>query len=253
MERTAFTSSGEFLNHLAVKARAGETRSLEKDSALFLYLEGVDFTVESEKAAFGNKPTLVVINHYARPLWQRLKPTTTRESMRLATLVTHALEGRTERKTSWIVQQDPFVKIASFDLRDARTQQAIIDCYQCIGVSKSQTRHFPLKKFLRTFSGRNIGIVPEGKPAYEMQDFSQTLSPLLDLLAKLKVDYQILPVAVYDTRGHYTVSLCNPILPDETYDAAKETAMAISQRLEQKRRSRWQIPAPPLPANGRKL
>lgn len=185
-----------------------------------------------------DRPTLVVANHFVRPLIHRRQPFTTIEAIVTTGIITHGMEQLVPNKRlEWMAQGDlPPKKILSLSLGDREMQKAAIECYNHIPVSSDPELAFATIKEVkdRLLSGVNVGVYPEGGvkytdalTRYKMGVFQAEFGFLLLSLQRNRVDFQILPTTVYEEDSQYNLTFGKVIQPGRCRETVKKIQAAI--------------------------
>lgn len=218
-------SLSKFFDELYQSYLDNEKRDCFEDFKTYLELKKIKHEVKFETKNIAKIPTIVVANHFVRPLILRRSMLTTAESMATSAIISLAASMLVGKKTTVVVKNDLVENIFFFSLKLRKIQLASIYCYDFIGVSNN----YPFgefEKWAQTLkSGFNIVAYPEAIVSQQMKKIRPGFENLLSYLKDKKIKYQILPVSVYWTHGQFVVHVAKAIAPSA--DLAKTANLAM--------------------------
>lgn len=220
----------KFLDDICKSYEIGEKRNLIKDSKKLLQISKIKFTFSHKQPKLNNSPTIIISNHYKRPLYERKSLLTTVDSMITSAIITACLSKITQRKTSWVIKDNLVKNILFYNFKARLVQMAVIQNYDSVGVS---TYPFSRKnKWLeRLKSGHNIALYPEGVISTKLRQPQKGFATILSFLKENNIKVKILPVGIYSEDGIFKVNFGKDFYPVNLKYAEQEAMIEIAQNL----------------------
>jgi len=219
------TSLDKFFGELYQSYKDGQKRDMLKDFEKYLAIKKVKYKIDYESKNISKIPTIIVANHFVRPLLPRRSFLTTGESAITSAIITIAAAKLVGKKITWVVKDDLTENVFFLSLKMRKIQLAAIYCYDAIGVS----RNYPFGQFekwaIYLKKGYSIGSYPEAAVSREMKKAKVGFAELLKYLKNNKIKYQILPVSIYFSKSSFYAHVAKPITPFA--DPAKSANLAM--------------------------
>lgn len=201
----------DILTDIINSSKTKETRDLLADSKAILNQFNIQYEVYGTGQKLPNTPTIIVANHYIRPLLIRKNIFTTYESLFTSCIITILASKISKRPTAWVVKNDLAESIGPLKINIRNFQNNVIEIYNFIGAGEE----YPFankEKWLEALeSGYNVACYPEAKVSTRLIQAKPGLTRIVKLLKENKINVNILPVAIYWHNGKYILATGNII------------------------------------------
>lgn len=198
------TNSFDFQKTLEA-AKKGKKLDVKHDLELVLAKSGVKYEFLNQLRQIPDKPTIIVSNHFARPLLFRKSLFTTHESIITSAIIAKSIEKLSKRPLTCTVKNDLLTNIFFLSVKTRKVQLAAIDAYDFIGVFKNYPFGSVQKWVNALKQGINILTYPEGVVSTTMKKSKPGFAIILAELNKRGIDYQILPLAIWSQGGKFVL------------------------------------------------
>ncbi|OGE10866.1 hypothetical protein A3A60_02720 [Candidatus Curtissbacteria bacterium RIFCSPLOWO2_01_FULL_42_26] len=200
-------------------------RNILKDFETILKLKKIKYELTYQTKVVPKIPTIIIANHFTRPLLLRKSLLTTSESMITSAIITKAASHLLGDKITWVVKNDLKTNIFFLSIRLRKIQLASIYTHNFIGVAQN----YPFGEFQKWAkllkSGYSIGVYPEGLVSSQMRETKPGFDKLPDCLKSRKTQFQILPVSIYYAKSMFLAKANEPIQPLKNSTETVNTAM----------------------------
>ena len=188
-------------------SKQNKKRDLYEDSLTFLNTHKIDFKISYKIKTLGKTPTLVVVNHFTRPLIKRKVWLTTFDSLITSALASVAHKKIAKRKLTWVTKNDLKTNIFFISVKMRKIQLAVIDVYNFLGVGK----HYPFNnqnKWVEYINdGYDIGFYPEATTGTKMRPAKKRFVNILEFLKSQKMNFQVLPISIYEKNKKFYLTV----------------------------------------------
>ncbi len=229
----------KFLDELIKSHELGQKRDLVSDCQRFLKINKIKFAATFKQVKISGIPTIIVSNHYKRPLFLSKSLFTTIDSMITSTIITVSLSHLTKRKTTWVIKDNLIKNILFYEFKPRLAQISAIDVYDFIGVSQNYPFWGKSWWLARLKSGYNIALYPEGAMTTKLRDPKLGLAQILEYLAQNHIEVQILPIGVYFEDSTFKANFGKPFKYKSLDRVELEVMCRIAQNLPENLQGKW--------------
>src|SRR3989344_435295 len=127
----------KLLQNIYTSYKANRRLDPLEDFKAFLELKKVKYKLTLQTPDISKIPTIIIANHFVRPLILRRSILTTSESIITSGIISQIASICLGKKITWVVKNDLTENIFFLNLKVRKIQLAAIFCYDFIGVSKN--------------------------------------------------------------------------------------------------------------------
>lgn len=216
---------------------------LETDCQKFLKTNNIKYKVKVYEKRIKDIPTLIVSNHFVRPILVRKSIFTTVDSIITSAIITTSIIKIYKRKVNWAVKGNLINKFLFFRIKSRTIQNKSVGNYNLIAINKNYP--FGSGKELLNYLRKNmiVALYPEGKTNYLFKKPNENFNKILFYLASNLKNLQVIPISIFCQNNVYSVKFYKTVnINSKTQDYTPKVIKitdTIAQGLPRKLRSKY--------------